>query len=106
MAGPYLGPILIRVVDRLAFRYRPHTRIVARKAPDPPHIDERIAMLRAGPPLVERRRMSRGAVALVHGEAVARVIVLHRHHEAVPADLGQHAGRGDTGRRGVATNHR
>ncbi len=50
--------------------------------------------------------MRRGAVALVHGEPVPRMVRLHRHHQSVPADLGQHAGRRDACGRRVAADHR
>ena len=71
----------------------------------PSDVDERLPVLGAGAMLGQRRTMGRSAVALVLGEAVARMFVVHRHHDAVAADFGQYARRRDAGSRPVAADN-
>src|SRR5690348_2588155 len=65
----------------------------------PPHVDERIAVVRARTQPGQRAAVRGRAVALVVGETVAGVFGVHGDHQPVPADFRQHAGRGDTGGR-------
>ena len=59
-----------------------------------------------GPCSAQRRRVLRRHVALVLVEAVLREPLVQVHHDPVPGDLGEHAGRRHAGRHLVALPHR
>ena len=63
-------------------------------------------MLRRRSRGIDARHVVRRAVSLVHGEVVSRVFVVHRHHDAIPGDLGDDARRRDARGGTVATDHR
>ena len=72
----------------------------------PSNVDEGLPMLAARPAFSQGGTVRRGAVPLVLGEAVTRLLGIHRHHQPVAAHLGQHARCRDACRRCVATDHR
>lgn len=63
-------------------------------------------MLPARPVLPQRSGVLRGDVTLVLGEAVRREHPVQLHHDPVPGDLGEHAGRRHTRRDPVTLPHR
>src|SRR5690606_40813611 len=64
------------------------------------------AVLGTGSEPLQRRGVLGCVVALVGRETIPRMAAVQIHHDAVPGDLGEDTGRRDTGRGGVAADHR
>src|SRR5690349_22183449 len=70
------------------------------------YVDVSATVLRARAVLLERLLVDRRAVALVRGEIVCRIVLVHLYHHAVTGDLGDDGGGGDRGGDAVALPHR